>query len=137
MTKIVAAGGVLFRRSSSNVEVLLIKRNGNWDIPKGKMELDESIPACAVREVSEELGIDLPMIVRPLGQTEHNYLIEKEKIHKTTHWFLMYSDAKEFNLQSIEGITNVKWLSLEKAMSQVAYDNLQIVLERADAALRD
>lgn len=135
MTKIIAAGGVLFRIRSGKVHVLLILRNGYWDIPKGKLEANEGIPACAVREVSEELGIDQPMIVRPLGFTEHSYTVDKEKIHKTTYWYLMYSNASAFEVQHIEGITDYKWTSLDKAIRKVAFENLQIVLERTQKVL--
>lgn len=40
-------------------EILMIRRsdNGNWAVPGGAMDLGESLPACAVREVQEETGI--------------------------------------------------------------------------------
>ncbi|WP_305788365.1 NUDIX hydrolase [Symbioplanes lichenis] len=42
-------------------ELLLIRRsdNGNWALPGGAMDLGESLPECAVRETSEETGIDV------------------------------------------------------------------------------
>jgi len=135
MTKIIAAGGVLFRKKDLDTEVLLIKRNGSWDIPKGKLEVGESIPACAVREVSEELGIPMPMIAQSLGFTEHSYSLEGSKVYKTTYWYLMYSDASQFDLQAIEGITDYQWLNIQKAKSKVAFENLKIVLERVTSTL--
>ncbi|MDT0317924.1 NUDIX hydrolase [Streptomyces millisiae] len=41
-------------------EILMIKRtdNGNWALPGGALDLGESLPQCAVREVAEETGID-------------------------------------------------------------------------------
>ncbi|HEX7161732.1 MAG TPA: NUDIX domain-containing protein [Trebonia sp.] len=40
--------------------ILLIRRtdNGNWALPGGAMELDESVSDTAVRETREETGID-------------------------------------------------------------------------------
>jgi ADP-ribose pyrophosphatase YjhB (NUDIX family) len=40
-------------------DILMIRRsdNGNWALPGGAMDLGESLPACAVREVEEETGI--------------------------------------------------------------------------------
>jgi 8-oxo-dGTP pyrophosphatase MutT (NUDIX family) len=135
MIKLIAAGGVLYRRKSGGVEIFLIKRNGCWDIPKGKLESDESIPECAVREVAEELGISPPSIVQSLGTTEHTYTMDGTEIHKTTHWFLMQSDARTFQLQTMEGITDYSWTNLIKATQQVAFDNLKIVVERTRQAL--
>ena len=70
-----AAGGVLFNivEGLDEPKVLLIYRNGFWDIPKGKLEKGESIPQCAVREVAEETGSELPLIISDLGTTYHEY----------------------------------------------------------------
>ncbi|MCQ4081135.1 NUDIX domain-containing protein [Streptomyces sp. RB6PN25] len=40
-------------------EILMIRRsdNGNWAVPGGAMDLGESLPYTAVREVEEETGI--------------------------------------------------------------------------------
>lgn len=44
---------------NDNGDVLMIQRtdNGNWALPGGAMDLGESLPACAVREVQEETGV--------------------------------------------------------------------------------
>lgn len=54
--------------------VLLIKRAmspyaGLWSLPGGRIELGESVEACARREVFEELGIEVvPVYVTELGE---------------------------------------------------------------------
>ena len=45
-------------------EILLVKRRhppkaGTWDIPGGFMEPGETAEECAIREIKEELGVDL------------------------------------------------------------------------------
>ena len=50
---------------NSRGEVLLVRRGGEpfkgcWALPGGFMEMDETIERCAVRELNEETGIDLP-----------------------------------------------------------------------------
>jgi 8-oxo-dGTP pyrophosphatase MutT (NUDIX family) len=56
-----AAGGVVWRRGQSGIEVLLIHRPryGDWSFPKGKVKVGEgeSDEAAAIREVEEEVGI--------------------------------------------------------------------------------
>lgn len=39
-------------------EILFIKRNGRWDLPKGKAEKRETIEETAIREVEEETMVE-------------------------------------------------------------------------------
>jgi 8-oxo-dGTP pyrophosphatase MutT (NUDIX family) len=111
--------------------VLLIKRRGFWDIPKGKLDAGESIQQCAAREVMEEIGLEkLPMILGDLGKTIHQYEEKGEMIEKTTHWYLMYTTEKTFIPQASEQIEQVKWEKLDNAFNKVQFDNLRVVLER-------
>ncbi len=48
LTPIIAAGGIVV---NPNKEILWIFRRGFWDLPKGKLDPNESIEACAIREV--------------------------------------------------------------------------------------
>ena len=89
LKQIRAGGGVLYRYNNSEMEVLLIKRNGVWDLPKGKLEEGEEIDQCAVREVAEEVGIGLPDIDQYLCNTYHEYEESGELVGKTTVWYSM------------------------------------------------
>ena len=60
-----SAGIVLFRRSSAELEVLLVhpggpfwarRDAGAWSIPKGEVDAGEDERACALRELEEETG---------------------------------------------------------------------------------
>ncbi len=135
MIPVTAAGGVIFRKDAAGIQVLIIRRNGHWDLPKGKLEPGESVQACGVREVSEELGIDPPIIVCSLDATWHTYEMEGESYGKTTHWFLMISNASSFVPQAEEFIEEVRWIGINTALDLVAFENLRIVLERAKTVL--
>ncbi len=54
-----AAGGVVWRRSGPDLEVLLIHRPryDDWSLPKGKAESGEDDVDTAAREVAEETGL--------------------------------------------------------------------------------
>lgn len=132
MSDIIAGGGLLYRISKKgHIKVLLIKRKGVWDLPKGKLEDGESYEQCAAREVMEEVGLHkLPMIVRPLDRTFHTYVEKGETARKITYWYLMYSDERVFVPQAEEQIEDVKWKKIDKAFSIVQYDNLRTIIDR-------
>lgn len=130
MLSITACGGILFRIEGNRIAVLLIKRRGYWDIPKGKLELSETIPFAAVREVSEEVGIPTPMIVKDLGTTEHQYIQDGVDYHKTTHWYAMVTSAKDYHPQFEEEIEAVTWMFWPDARVAVEFRNLEEVLDR-------
>ncbi|WP_067825111.1 NUDIX hydrolase [Nocardia inohanensis] len=55
---VVAASAVV---CDDDGRILLQRRtdNGLWALPGGGMEMTESLPGCAVREVKEETGLDI------------------------------------------------------------------------------
>lgn len=133
---VIAAGGVVFQKRSADDEplVLLIYRNGFWDIPKGKLEKGESIPMCAAREVAEETGSEMPIILSSLGTTFHEYKQKKKEYAKTTYWYTMvYPRAQHLVPQLSEGIEKIEWVALSKAIEMVGFDNLLEVLVRFKA----
>ena len=131
MEKITAAGGVLFNSLKENWEpsVLLIYRRGCWDLPKGKKEDDETVEMCAVREVSEEIGIPIPSIIRQISDSYHEY--DREGVHfaKTTHWFVMHTSERRFIPQKEEQIEKIAWFPVSQAKEKIGYKNLLPVLE--------
>ena len=101
-----AAGGVV---ENNRNEILFIYRNKKWDFAKGKLELDESIEQCAIREVKEETGIANIKLLSFIDCTYHIY-IESKYILKETHWYLMESEDRMLYPQKEEGIKKVVWI---------------------------
>ncbi|MBY5711639.1 NUDIX domain-containing protein [Rhizobium leguminosarum] len=72
-----SAGLLLYRRVSSDIEVLLVHPGGPfwagkdeaaWSIPKGLVEPGEDQLAAAIRETTEELGFAVDGRFTPLGE---------------------------------------------------------------------
>lgn len=128
-----AGGGVVFKKGlREEILVLLILRNGVWDIPKGKREKKESKKMCARREVMEEVRADsLPVILDKLVSTYHSYEQNGKLYNKTTFWYSMELENPDQKLfpETSEGIEKVEWTELETAISKVGYKNLLAVLE--------
>lgn len=130
---VIAAGGIVYRYPSGEgkPEVLMIFRNGKWDLPKGKHEPPESYEMCAVREVAEEAGSSIPAISGFVGETYHEYEMNDTKYGKTTYWYAMIFTQKEdqFTPQVAEGIEKVDWVPIESAIKKAAFDNLKAILK--------
>lgn len=127
---ITAAGGVLYVIQDDEAWVLLIKRMGVWDLPKGKCDEGETVSECARREVMEEVGIRSAHLGSELGITEHSYDENGISYLKTTYWYAMTTDDEEMSPQTSEAITELGWFPLIDAERLVGYDNLRIVLKR-------
>lgn len=107
-----AAGGIVINELN---QLLVIFRNGIWDLPKGKIESDESMQQGAMREVCEETGICNLTITGFAEETWHSYYHKNTPILKHTSWFKMRSSGNNsFKLQKEEGIDYARWISREE-----------------------
>lgn len=107
-----AAGGLVLNR---NNEILFIYRLEKWDLPKGKVEEGEALDTAAIREVEEECSLFGMTIRKTLCTTWHTYIQKGEPMLKATAWYLMDYDGNDTpEPQTIEGITEVKWLGLDR-----------------------
>lgn len=135
-TEIPAAGGLVL---NSRRELLFIRRFGYWDLPKGKIEPNETPELAAIREVEEECGISGLKVIRPLESTYHIYRspflpAERNLVLKETCWFLMeYSGNQTPVPQTAEDIVEIKWFGLNE-MEQVyqnTYSSLRELLDKS------
>lgn len=62
-----ACNAIIFRINGTRVEVLACKRGqgcefnkGLWNIPGGFIDFDEDSKQCAIRELKEETGVEVP-----------------------------------------------------------------------------
>jgi diadenosine hexaphosphate hydrolase (ATP-forming) len=136
----VAAGGVVYRRKSSGIEIFFIKDSFNrWTFPKGHQELGETLAETAVREVREETGLTGLRYVAPLGKKVLRFRREVGLIQKAVHYFLFEApaDAKErFATREEVGedkelIQEGKWVPMRQAFSVSSYKNSDHLLANA------
>ncbi len=127
-----AGGGLVV---SPRGEVLMIFRNGRWDLPKGKLEPGEEIAECAVREVEEECGISNLKLGKLLTRTYHLYELNGRWILKRTTWYAMKHDGDgELVPQVEEGITDIRWIAPDNLCSYV--DNTYATIREVFAAAK-
>jgi 8-oxo-dGTP pyrophosphatase MutT (NUDIX family) len=130
MTPIIAAGGIVV---NPNKEMLWIFRRGFWDLPKGKLDLNETIEACALREVMEETGVSHLVLGDLIMTTTHLYhdMYLNTEVEKTTYWYKMTTDQLQDGIpQTEEDIEAIAWVKKEDIAPYLAktYDTIKQVM---------
>ncbi|MBK9177013.1 MAG: NUDIX domain-containing protein [Flavobacteriales bacterium] len=126
---VLAAGGAV---TDERGRLLVIKRWGKWDLPKGKVDEGEEIEAAALREVNEECGLRTLRITEPMPSTWHTYARKGRAHLKCTHWFFMRgSSAEPLVPQHEEDIEEVKWVERAEveAIARASYPSLRVVFD--------
>ena len=127
-TEIEAAGGLV--RNEKN-EYLFIYRRGSWDLPKGKIESNETKKSATMREIQEETGLKKMVVLSKIMVTRHTYRSNVGKrIIKKSHWYLVECKKQPLVAQTIEDIEKAEWMSMEKFFSKKrqVYPNILDVL---------
>ena len=129
--RVLAAGGVVWRRVDDRIQVLLVYRKKFRDLSfaKGKVDPGETFPETAVREIAEETGIR-GELGPPLGCVEYHLPSGREKV---VHYWAVEAtpeaiEASEFTPN--KEIAALEWLSLKKARKKVSYPVDREVLTR-------
>lgn len=103
-----SGGGVVLNETGA---VLMIFRRGKWDLPKGKLDEGEDIEQCAVREVTEETGLQNVTLLDKICNTLHIYPMNNKLVLKYTAWYRMSGSVNDALLpQAEEKIEAAKWI---------------------------
>tara|TARA_B110000858_G_scaffold179759_1_gene216794 strand:+ start:224 stop:841 length:618 start_codon:yes stop_codon:yes gene_type:complete len=125
-----AAGGVII---NENRDILWIFRNGKWDLPKGKVENEESTMDAAIREVEEECSVHDIRLGPFLSKTYHIYEYNGQSVLKSSYWYGMTcSREQSLKPQIEEGITKVIWADAKQHRKCLAntYSSISELLKR-------
>jgi len=136
-----SAGGVVVRRLRGGWYLAAIrpagKPKGLWALPKGNVATGERPEEAALREVSEETGVEARLLGK-LGDVRYVYTWAGERIFKVLSFYLLrYSSGRlgELPAATAHEVAEVKWLPLEKAPGLLAYRGEQDMARKAAEAL--
>lgn len=137
LQRAVSAGGVVYRRGPQGIEVVLCGRteDGIWGLPKGTPAAGESLEQAAVREVTEETGLQVA-IERKIDIIEYWFAREGVRYHKFVHHYLMVPIGGNTADHDWE-YDRVEWFPSEQATKTLSYRNELEVLRKAIALLGD
>ena len=125
---ILAGGAVVTRENQlQSTEVLIIyrKRYDDWTLPKGKLEIGESIPVCAVREVREETGVTIRLSA-PLDSI--SYEAGNAGLKKVEYWGGVVLDSVERTPDA--EVDEVSWLPVRAALGQLTYSRDHFLVQQ-------
>lgn len=131
MKEEISSGGIVF---FGNAILMLKKYNGDWVLPKGKVENSESLKAAAIREVLEETNAKVN-IVKYLGQIDYEFfrngVKNKTHIRKIVHWYLMLARNMNCKAQKEEGFIDARYVSFDRAVKNAKHDDERKVIIKA------
>lgn len=134
-----SSGGVIYRKSSEDVEVALILVKGGriWALPKGIVDKGETPEMTAVREVREESGLD-GRIIEKLGEVSYWYSIQEEnlKCRKTVHFYLMEYVSGNTSQHDSE-VETAEWFPIDTASQKISYNGDRVILNKAKKKLKE
>jgi 8-oxo-dGTP diphosphatase len=119
-----AAGGLVWRANKKHREILVIHRTryDDWILPKGKLRDDERWEEAAMREVTEETGYSVEIV--SFANNLFYYVSKRPKM--ILFWNMKIkgkiSKFKRLTDSPDEG-DQVKWLTLEKALERITYED--------------
>jgi 8-oxo-dGTP pyrophosphatase MutT (NUDIX family) len=128
-----SAGGVVIRRGELGAELVLgRRRNGArpiWSLPKGTPDGDESPEETALREVTEETGLEV-RILDSIGEIHYRFVRDGRRVDKTVHYFLMEATGGDLADHDHE-FEEVRWFAIGEAEAAMCFRTERDIVARA------
>jgi predicted NUDIX family NTP pyrophosphohydrolase len=144
-----SAGIVLFRRSSSGVEFLIVhpggpfwarKDEGAWSIPKGEYAEGEDALRVALRELEEETGLRVdgePIALEPVRQRAGKSVIawglegDFDPAELRSNTFRMEWPPRSGKMAEFPEVDRAAWVTLAEARTKLNPAQLPLLEELA------
>jgi 8-oxo-dGTP pyrophosphatase MutT (NUDIX family) len=130
-----SAGFLIYRDNPAGAparEYLLLDYGKYWDFPKGHLERGETDLQAAVRELTEETGLE-KVEVDPDFSREIRYFFRDRKaalVRKTVVFFLAKADGSPVKISDEH--VGAEYLEYPKAVKRLTYANARQLLRDAE-----
>jgi predicted NUDIX family NTP pyrophosphohydrolase len=140
-----SAGILLFRQSGGETEVLLIKPGGPfwrkkdagaWMIPKGMVEPGETSAQAALREFTEETGVEVERVPFPLatvrqagGKIVEAFAVEGDcdAAAVRSNEFQVEWPPRSGSFQSYPEVAEARWMTVTEARTMMLTSQLPLL----------
>jgi len=127
----ILGGSVVYSTHDNKIYLALVHDIfGRWTLSKGKIEEKEDVEQSTIREIKEEIGINIK-IKEKIGSNE--YIAsdpERGKIRKNVTYFLGEAVYEELKLGSSGGLDDAKWFTLEDISDLKMYDDILPIISK-------
>jgi 8-oxo-dGTP pyrophosphatase MutT (NUDIX family) len=141
VTREFSAGAVVVRRLKGRWWLAAIRPGGKpegvWALPKGQIAAGDSAADTALREVTEETGVEGRLEAK-LGDIRYVYTWHGERVFKVVSFFLIrYSRGRlgDVPAEFAHEVDDVRWLPFPEAIDLLAYKGEREMAQKAMAAL--
>lgn len=124
-----SAGGIVAYAG----RILVIRHaRGEWIMPKGHLEGDETSEEAAYREIMEETNL-VCKLGKLIGITEYNFTRGDTLVHKQVTWYLAVpvDGITEARPLTTEGILQLVWLEPAEALERLTFPLDKEILSKA------
>tara|TARA_Y100000031_G_scaffold148279_1_gene184299 strand:- start:9834 stop:10694 length:861 start_codon:yes stop_codon:yes gene_type:complete len=124
-------GAVVYAKDKGVIYLALVHDIfGRWTLSKGKIEVKEDEKAATIREIKEEIGVDIT-IKKKIGKNE--YIAsdpERGKIRKQVMYFLSEAPYAELTLGKSGGLDAARWFPLNEVEHLNMYGDILPILTK-------
>jgi len=129
-----SAGGIVVRLVDGRHQIVLGRRRRErdgvtWTLPKGTPDAGERTEATALREVTEETGLEVA-ILEPVGPIEYWFVQAGTRIHKTVRYYLMMATGGDIARHDHE-FDEVRWVDLDEAEALMSHESERRIVAAA------
>lgn len=125
-------GAVVYAKDKKDIYLALVHDVfGHWTLSKGRVEEGENVEEGTMREIKEELGIDIK-IKSKLGENE--YIANDPEIgkkRKQVNYFLGEAKYEKLTLGSSGGLNDARWFKIEDIVDLNFYDDILPLITKA------
>jgi N utilization substance protein B len=131
-------GAVVYKKQDGKFEFALVHDVfGYWTLSKGHLEEKEDAKRGTVREIKEEMGIDIE-IEDELGENEYVASHpERGQVKKHVVYFLGRTESDKLKLGASGGLDDARWFKEDELIDLKIYDDLKPIIVKAIKLLKE
>ncbi len=125
MKKEISSGCIIFDPINYDKVIVVYEKKAQfWGFPKGHLEEGETELDAALREVKEEIGLDVE-ILDSNYRYPINYYIKELDVDKTSVFYLAIPKESIPLINQEKEIENSKWVGLVEAYETVTFQDIK------------